>query len=222
MLISFEHRFLFIHVGKAAGTSIQRALQDHVTPLSHAWWRRALPMLGPLNRVGGMYRVVEFREHVTAAVVQRCLPASVYAGLYTFTFVRNPWDRLVSRYAYLCQTMAHRHHRLAKAMPDFATYVRWEIGRGSEHQHLFVTDRQGNLIVDLVGKFEKLQDDFATVGRRLGLPGELPRSNESRHRDYREYYDERTRRLVEEHFRRDIEMFGYDFNGAVPDRVGAR
>jgi hypothetical protein len=35
--------------------------------------------------------------------------------------------------------------------------------------------------------------------------------------DYREYYNPRSRRLVAERFRRDIDAFGYDFDAPPED-----
>lgn len=213
MLLSFQHNFLFIHVGKAAGTSIQRALQAYAPRPTHNPLKRYPVILGPLCRVAGIYRRVEFREHVKARTVRACLPARVYDRLFKFAFVRNPWDTLVSRYSYLLQTTEHPRHQLVKSMPGFADYLAWEIRRGKQHQADWVTDASGKLLVDYIGRFEKLHADFAEACRRLNLSAELPRVNTSAHRDYREFYTPTTRELVAREFRRDIELFGYTFDG---------
>ncbi len=81
------------------------------------------------------------------------------------------------------------------------------------YQHQFILDDNGHLLVDFVGRFENLQDDFVYVCQRIGLPHlSLPHVNASHRRpDYRSYYNEYTKHLVEEYFRRDIELFGYSF-----------
>ena len=104
----------------------------------------------------------------------------------------------------------------------------------------FLCDEDGRLMVDFVGRFESLDDDFRVVCSRLGLaPCRLPRLNQSRsllRRDvsaseiaanlrdllsptrrrntfesYVDYYDDETREFVADFYRKDIETFGYSF-----------
>lgn len=212
MLISFQPTFLFIHIDKAAGTSIQRALQPFSAPRFDSRLRRRLVWLGKLNRIGGLYRAVEFPEHVTANTVQNCLPPEMYSQLFKFAFVRNPWDRLVSRYSYLLRNENHPRHQFVKRMNGFENYVEWEIARGM-FQHKYVCDTDGKLIVDFIGYFERLQEDFAKVCAQLKVNVQLPQANSSSHKDYRTYFTPALRDLVAKHFQRDTELFGYDFDG---------
>jgi len=212
MLLSYDPAFLFIHIDKSAGSSIQLALQPDAPKKSEYGLRRRLVWLGRLNRLG-LYRLLEFPEHATGLAAERCLPASLFASLFKFAFVRNPWDRLVSRYAFLLRSTDHPRHSLISGMKDFSDYVAWEISRGKMFQHTYVTDARGELLVDFIGYYERLQEDFAKVCVRLGVRAELPRANTSSHRDYRTYYTPATRELVAKHFQRDIELFGYTFDG---------
>jgi hypothetical protein len=49
----------------------------------------------------------------------------------------------------------------------------------------------------------------------LQIAASLPHRNQSRHRDYRAYYNERTKKMVETFFQADIELFGYTFEGSA-------
>lgn len=158
---------------------------------------------------------MEFPAHAYAIAAKRCLPPEVYANLFKFAFVRNPWDRLVSRYAYLLKIEDHPRHQFVKRMKGFDEYVAWELRRGKFFQHTYITGRDGKLIVDFVGHYERLSEDFGKVCARLGVNVVLPRTNTSSHRDYRTYYSPATRELVGKYFQRDVEMFGYDFDGLV-------
>jgi Sulfotransferase family len=82
-------------------------------------------------------------------------------------------------------------------------------------QHTFLTNRRGELIADFVGRYERLADDFRIVRERTGLPEiELPRLQAARTAArYAAYYTPRTRQITAERFRKDIEMFGYEFEG---------
>jgi len=213
MLLSYSSGFIFIHIEKAAGSSIQDALRPLAGQHPNSHLRRRLTWLGPLNRVGGLYRALQFPEHVTAREVKRCLPASVYDSLFKFAFVRNPWDRLVSRYAHLLRSKDRRRHQFISRLEKFEDFLKWEIQRGSAFQHSYVADEHGNQIVDFVGRYERLQEDFAKVCARLKIQAALPHANISDHRDYRTYYTPETRDFVAKQFRRDIEMFGYNFDG---------
>ena len=215
MLLSYSSGFIFIHIEKAAGSSIQDALRPLAGQQANSHLRRRLAWLGPLNRLGGLYRALQFPEHVTAREVQRCLPSPVYDSLFKFAFVRNPWDRLVSRYAHLLRSKDRRRHEFISRLEKFEDFLKWEIQRGSAFQHSYITDERGNQIVDFVGHYERLQEDFATVCARLKLQAALPHANVSEHRDYRTYYTPETRAFVAKQFQRDIELFGYNFDGLV-------
>lgn len=212
MLLSNHPAFLFIHIDKAAGTSIQRALQPFAQARADSRLRRRLVWLGKLNRIGGLYRALEFPEHVAAHTVKNCLPPDLYSQLFKFAFVRNPWDRLVSRYSFLLRSENHPRHDFVKRMSGFEDYVKWEVSRGS-FQHTYVTDSAGKMIVDFIGYFERLNEDFAKACARLKVQAQLPQANTSSHKDYRTYFTLSLRELVAKHFRRDIELFGYDFDG---------
>ncbi|HEX4342759.1 MAG TPA: sulfotransferase family 2 domain-containing protein [Verrucomicrobiae bacterium] len=220
MLISSNPPFLFLHIDKAAGTSIQAALRPFAAPKSSNRLRRRQISLGGINRLFNLHRGVEFPEHVHALAVKKCLPPKVYGELFKFAFVRNPWDRLVSRYAYLLRVEKHARHDHVKAMSGFADYLEWEIERGKMFQYSYVCDARGHWIVDFVGYFERLQPDFAKVCKTLEVRAELPKNNVTSHKDYRTYYTPATRDLVAKHFQRDIELFGYEFDSlpetAVP------
>jgi len=213
MLVSYEAAFLFVHIDRVAGTSIQLALRPYAVQPRDSRLRRRLVWLGGMNRLGRLHRALEFPEHATARAIKKCLPPELYARLFKFAFVRNPWDRLVSRHAHLLQNQGHPRHRLVKNLGNFENYLAWEIQRKKMHQHAYVYGMDGECLVDFIGYYEHLQRDFVRVCQQLKIQTDLPRVNTSVHRDYRLCYTAATRDLVAEHFRRDIELFGYEFDG---------
>ncbi|NIU87939.1 MAG: sulfotransferase family 2 domain-containing protein, partial [Nitrosopumilaceae archaeon] len=62
-----------------------------------------------------------------------------------------------------------------------------------------------------VGRFENLNEDFDHVSRQIGIETKLPHVNKSSHSYYKSYYNTKTRDMIAEGFREDIELFGYDF-----------
>jgi hypothetical protein len=73
--------------------------------------------------------------------------------------------------------------------------------------------RDGNLGVDFVGRFERLEADMATICARVGLPYQpLPRENVSQREPYQSYYTPELVELVRRTWAREIETFGYTFD----------
>ncbi|HSL71875.1 MAG TPA: sulfotransferase family 2 domain-containing protein, partial [Longimicrobiales bacterium] len=76
----------------------------------------------------------------------------------------------------------------------------------------WITDAQGQIIVDFVGRFENLKTDFAEVCARIGCEATLPHLKKSERGNFRQYYDDATRAIIARWFARDIETFGYRFD----------
>jgi hypothetical protein len=204
MLISDSHKFIFVHNYKVAGSSIEQALQQYgIHRIDRMnWFNRLLARLS--------IRASRYPRHLTATEIRERVP-KIWEDYFTFGFVRNPWSWQVSLYFYMLQEEDHFQHDLIASMDGFEEYIEWRIHEDKHLQSEFFYDTSGEMIVDFVGHLETIQSDFQNICRHLGLKANLPHENASDHRDYREYYNGRTRRLVEEHFRKDIERFGYSF-----------
>ena len=184
-----------IHVPKAAGTSVSHALYG--------------------GNIG----------HRTALDYHR-ISARHFRRYFRFGFVRNPWDRAVSAYEFARSGGTE----WVRPIPDpvyrsevFATFDRfvreWLVSAAMDEvdvvfrpQWTFLCDERGELLVDHVGLVERLAEDLEVVESALGRairPDHLNRSTRSV--DYPDYYTPETRDMVAEVYRRDIEMFGYEF-----------
>ena len=213
MLISARHQFVFVHVYKVAGESIKAALKLYATP---SLMDRALANVGVTTSAMRVYRLGwQFRKHAMAREAQHTLPPELYNSYYKFAFVRNPWDWQVSLYYYMLRDTFHKQHERAKSFANFEAYLEWRVAEDVRFQKEFVTDEAGDLIVDFVGRYERLSDDFAAICQHLDIRAELPHKNRSmERRSYQSYYTDRTRRLVEETFAPDIEFFGYTWENS--------
>jgi hypothetical protein len=124
----------------------------------------------------------------------------------------------VSLYFYISQDENHRHHGVVINM-SFLEFLGWHIASNPPRQLDFVTEPHGGKrLVDYIGRFETLERDVATIQERLGLEirSDIEHKNPSLNRkskDHKEYYDEEGRNLVENYFRTDLDLFGYDFDG---------
>ena len=170
------------------------------------------------------------RRHETAYNL-RSYYGEKFEQTFSFAFVRNPYDQVVSWYLY--------HHRLEQAdhlQPHFDEWVKAGMPHGWGSCRIF-KDRlwhnpfsqaeapepydplrllcdpyTGELLVDFVGNFETLEQDWNTVCNELDVDIPLPHINASEGRGhYRSYYTEASRRIVEEKLGAAIEIFGYEF-----------
>lgn len=220
MLISYSHNFLFQHIPKTAGCSVVEPLVPFGHRPEELLVNRLLERVGiRVNLVIGPHTWKRFRDHSDMATIQRVLPQDVFDSLFKFAFVRNPWDWLVSRYHYITQTDHHGQHERVKQLGGFGGYVRWQAARKRRGQAELLFGPGGEVLVDYIGRYETLADDFAEVTRRIGITTGLPgRRNASRRdRDYRSYYDDATAELVAHRWRRGVEAFGYSFDGVAKE-----
>ena len=141
----------------------------------------------------------------------------MWRAYFKFAFVRNPWDRLVSWYHMCTQRAAENNFSRyikenAPTFDDFVIKTTTGIAEKTTYNQLdYVTDENGVVMLDFVGRYETLHEGLAIVKVRLNLSFELPHVNKSDHKNYREYYTNETREIVAQRFARDVRYFGYDF-----------
>ena len=152
-----------------------------------------------------------YDHHVKAMELRDWIPKRIFSDYYKFTFVRNPWDWHVSLYHFVLQYKHHHEHELYKSLGSFDRYVEWRVNEHPIFLKSFVCNEQDELLVDFVGKFENLEQDFKQVANNLQLPQlELPHLKPSKHKDFRNYYSNRTRQLIYDCHRQDIALFDYE------------
>jgi len=224
MLISYTHQFIFFHVAKVAGSSIKNALIDYTQEPKEFKVRRPTKTVnGKLNPLYEMWDA--FMMHIKAKDAKKELPKEIYDNFYKFAFVRNPWDWQVSMYHFILKETTHVNHEFVKSMVGFDEYLAWIINvkktpypKGApKFQKDMVVDKEGRIIVDFIGRYENLAQDFQHVCQMINIDVSLPVINRSVHKDYKSYYNDKTRKMVEEYFKEDIELFGYTFDSYSPN-----
>lgn len=211
-MISHKYKFVFIHVPKTAGSSIEAVLQKEAD----------------------CKKIEESFEDVSLKTCPFCPPRwcvkhkpfyllnEEIKKYYSFGFVRNPWDLMVSSFHWWLKSkhpgwVRHGMQNLLKEV-NFGNFIRSDMKHylnQMDHKNygqLFWLQDAGCAEVDFVGRFENIQEDFNTVCDEIGIEQQtLPHKNKSKHKHYTEYYDDETRQIVAEKYAKDIEYFGYKF-----------
>lgn len=206
---------LFIHIPKCAGISLAKTLQPHIE----------VHRIGPHSKY----------QHIFGTESEL-----IREEIFTFTFVRDPWARLVSTFFYIMQggraeiDKRRRDRYLKQYKGNFRRFVRdieswFDIqeedsiykDRYIPHfrpQYEFIIDASGQPAVDFIGRVETITEDFTRLCRELDIPGlSLAKSNKSTHLKYQAYYDEETSAIVADYYARDIELFNYTFSPEKSD-----
>lgn len=217
MPISHAHRCLFIHIPKTAGTSIERALGMRGRNKKEN--RRLLYGRIESNDLKRHPLLSGYLQHITMADIHALYPERPFADYFSFSIVRNPWDRLVSTYSkkdgHLLRAARARGIELEGL--SFEEYVQAVGGLRHPHlqpQHEYLLDEHDKLAVDFVGRFESLAEAFREICRQLGIRKNLcheKKSDQRKSRDYRRYYSPETKKIVERCYAGDLELFGYQF-----------
>jgi len=225
-MICRELSCLFVHIPKTAGQSIEQYFIDR---LGLSWESDRDHLL--LGNNNDPTKGTEKLSHLSAEEYVRCgyIDAAEFDQMYKFSFVRNPWERIVSEYRY-------RNYFRHRSFRDFLLHRLPAPDWDDKYRHIMpqygmLHDQKGRLLVDFVGRFESLQTDFDQVCRQLELQdSQLPHRNPSDKKsrnlkrrlrnwlylngenskdNYLQFYDEETISIVGNLYQKDIEAFGY-------------
>ena len=175
-MINHKYKVIFVHVNKTGGVSIATTL-----------------------------RMKQIYCHDPSSEINKQVGNNVWNDYFKFSFVRNPFDKIVSQYHF-------NRHLFGFKNSTFKEYIKaWSEGKKISwfpQLNLWYIDKK----LDFIGRFENLQEDFNVVCDKIGIPHKkLPHKNKSKHKHYTKYYDDETREIVAEKFAKDIEYFGYKF-----------
>ncbi|MFZ0269739.1 sulfotransferase family 2 domain-containing protein [Caulobacter sp.] len=210
MIISHRHRFVFAAVPKTGTHSVRQALREHLGDEDVEQVGLFVDKRFPWADLAAIRH-----GHLSLGQVRPHLGEDVFGGYFKFAFVRNPFDRFVSYCAFMLRGGDVFQRQPREVMRHFL------FGEPPEHHILFqpqaslLVDEDGcTLLADTVGHVEDMQGSYDAICTRIGIPSRrLDRVNDSRHGDYRQYYDQALIDGVAARYAQDLELFGYGFEG---------
>lgn len=213
-IISPKYKFIYISVPKAASRSLVTAL-----------YRKPMIDYGSFEDHNNYSRLLKRNAH--------------YQKYFKFTFVRNPWSRAVSAYLDKIKNPSQDSIRdIISAYPglkpgmefgEFIYFLYRKTGRydilSDRHwisQYRFFMFKK-KIDIDFIGKIENFSKDLLSLKQKLNLPDLAApylnsrlgwRTEEKKERNpfyYRRYYDNNLKNLLAKRYKKDIELFNYEF-----------
>ena len=143
---------------------------------------------------------------------------------WKFTFVRNPFDRIVSVYHYSRDTYGIKTNvvfedfiQAVKKTIESKSYYKWVDRIQPNHispQYLYAYNKEAELVTDYIGRMENFDVDLQNIFEQLNLslPSSINKVNTTPKRDkYRKYYTDDARKIVEQLYEKDLNLFNYEF-----------
>ena len=214
-MISMRKKFLFIHVPKTGGNSIQTVLRNYSED--------DIVVRAEQDGVE-RFKVCNKKYHTTKHSplnhYKSAIEADMYRSLFKFATIRNPWDMMISYYfsphrgvtewnrddflALVDAALPFPHYLCEESFTD-RVLSKFRIQRTGVGKRL-----DANL--DYIMRFEYLDHDFSAVCEKLDIPkSPLPKRNASPREHYSKYYDDELREIVHRKFRRVIKFGNYRF-----------
>ncbi len=191
----YKSKTIFIHIPKTAGVSLLKAIYGDVTLEGHRSFE--------FNRIALGVKKKEY---------------------FSFSFVRNPFDRLYSAYIFLKDGGMNNLDKLSfesylSSFIDFEDFVLNGLDQKIIYkithfipQYEFLCDKKDHILVDFLGRFETLNNDVDFLSKKLNIHIKLKNYNFSNKKNYRDVYTNDMIKIVKNIYQKDLSIFNYKFN----------
>lgn len=211
-MISHKHKCIFLHIPKAAGTSVERFLREADPDIP-----------AKVLRKRGFSRFL-----------------NNYLDYYVFSFVRNPYDRFVSawkwgelkfskegnlpfyrkergvsfeEYVLLTTDLDYRkdNENLWSEYDEYHTLPQFEFFPQLNGGHYFTDKISANFTCDFIGRFESLNEDFKKACEDLNIvEHQLPHAYNSKTFKESSSWTDGLKDKVYNYYKKDFDLFGYE------------
>lgn len=207
-MICHKSKFLYIRTAKCASTSLIKAFKNNSIRLEVAKKFKQHPLSTDPN-------------HIPIQVFKELMNKDNYNNYYKFSFVRNPFDRMISAYFFAQKWAKGRGAKKTLTWEELnviknMSFSSWLINltknlNGSQIKYSSQYDFTKGC--NFIGKVENLNQDFKTILTDLNIKKNIKvrKLNPTKRKQYRKYYNKEDRLLVEKLFEKDISYFNYDF-----------
>ena len=207
MPISHQYKIIFIHIPKTAGTPIEYALGMHgdrhsvgVKPYIDQTWDEKFFFGNGL-------------QHLRAIEIRRRIGKEKFDTYYKFSVIRNPYERLVSNFAWIGGKWARQEYLTKKEFKQRVLEIDKTNYMKRKHlapQYLFLFDENNTLLVDDIIRYESFSEGIKKIENKINIDMALERRMASYHYDYVSYYDSELIEIVNELYDLDFKLLSYE------------
>ena len=217
MRISHKHQFVFLAIPRTASTTVRNILNDYSDIKSVT-----------IDQITDEF---PFHHHISALDLKKIFKKKgwQWSNYKSFCVVRNPYDKIISGYHFTLRMRAKHFHqkgiidKVRHRVKDIVrplTLKNYVMGINPERQRRtslknFIADEKGNVLVDDILMYEKLSEELPSYLANLGInitAEDIPHLNATKERrEYRDYYDEDTKKRVRDLYTYEISRFDYHF-----------
>lgn len=202
MIISYQHRFIFVKTKKTAGSSIENYLFGYLGPkdiCTGSDWD-GTPALNAIDTK---------RPHARWDWIAENYPQE-WQDFFSFAVIRNPWDVTVSAYFWF---RAHSEHT-GIPKEKYGSFNEWvQRYNLSSLDPWPIIAQEDSPMVNRVLRYENLHSELSTIP--IPYQGEMlttfKKSGCREGQGYREFFDDQSQEKVASCFDRMIKYFGYEF-----------
>jgi len=209
--IDNKYNFLFIHIPKCAGTSIEKFFG--------------------YDYDNNKYIESDFKighpKHMTLNEYSSILHRKILDNIFKFTIIRNPFDLVVSQYNYslhsegvLWNGQNDYEYKKNITFNDYVVFlknIKYNTIKSRLNKNVYSLDEyfvSDNIKLDFIGRYENLEQDFKIICDELNISDKtLPFENKSKVNkiNYQDYYNEKTKNIVYNIFKDELKKYNYDF-----------
>jgi hypothetical protein len=219
MPYSDKYKCIFIHIPKTGGTSLTRRFEISWPDSQEEY--NGLTGIRKKHIPESLSSQLESKDtllnHINYRDICKILPKDKIDSYFSFTFIRNPFDRLVSVFAYKHIFILEEVKKLGVNLTEvsfekFCSLLAYMDNSHVKNQVSFLEKEDGSLFFpDFIGRFERYSDDTQKLNEILGIFNITYSDNRSYHGFYRDYYTDATKKLVVKLYERDLDTFKYTF-----------
>ncbi len=215
-IINNTHRFIFIHIPKAAGTSLSQYYCQQCSTIADV--EIGGSAMGEAIQAFYLKRF-KITKHATALEIRTALGMSVFNQYFRFSFVRNPFDRTISTFKFLkkwlpgSELVEHANvFGQFDNVNDMINSAYWEtpgIDKIFQPQWRWLYDDSGMHLANYIGKVEAISDDVKKLNCRLGLNLAPLSIHNNKTSEDAVHLSASSMEKISNRYCKDFEIFGY-------------